>query len=125
MAKKILNTGKMTYNGGTPFGVTSVNYSASTEDVDVTDTNSPTGENEYLGSGRLQHNIDVTFFKDSTVADFTLGGAGASLEMDFEGFTYAGTIIWLNKGTAGQVKGAITQTYSGRFTGTVTPTPEV
>jgi|GEM_PF-3497820 len=123
MAKKILNTGKATY-ASTAYGVTAMEHNKSTEDVDVTDTNSPTGENEYLGSGRVQRDVSITFFKDVAVADFPIGGSGATLEVDFEGFTYSGTVIWLNAGVSAQVKGGVVQTYSGRFTGTVTETPE-
>lgn len=121
MAKKVLTTGKFTFNS-VAYGVTNMEANKVAEEVDVTDTATSGNEREYLAS-RQSRNISVEMWKDVTLADPVLG-TGYTGELDFEGFTYSGTIILLEISQSAAIDGAVQLTCRGRFSGTVTETPE-
>ena len=121
MAKKVLTTGKFTFDS-TEYGVTNLSMKKVSADVDVTDTDTSGSEKEYLG-GRVERTFTVDMWKDVTEADPTLGGSGATGELDFEGFTYAGTMILNDISQSAQIDNAVVLSVSGRFSGTVTETP--
>ena len=85
MAKQVFTTGKFTLSG-TEYGVTALSMSNKSNDVDVTDTDTSGSDKEYLG-GRVERTFTADMWKDVTQANPTLGGTGASGELDFEGFT--------------------------------------
>lgn len=123
MAKNVLTTGKFTLNS-VEYGVTALSMSKKSNDVDVTDTDTTGSEKEYLG-GRVERTFTVDMWKDATEADPTLGGTGAAGELDFEGFTYAGTMILNEIVQSAAIDDAIKLTVAGRFSGTVTETVAV
>jgi hypothetical protein len=123
MAKGILQTGLLTYDSVT-YGIVEMTTGKEVDEIDVTDTNSAAGEKEYLSTGRVSRAVSVTLWKDLNAANLEIGVANAAI-LDFEGFTYAGSIIWTSFEDASTIDDAIQQTYSGRFTGTVTETPAV
>ena len=120
MAKKVLTTGKFTFDS-VEYGVTALTMSKKSGDVDVTDTDTSGSEKEYLG-GRQEKTFTVEMWKDVTEADPTLGGSGATGELDFEGFTYAGTMILTEIAQSATIDDAVKLTVNGRFSGTVTET---
>ena len=75
-----------------------------------------------LGS-RAERSFTVELWMDAAAADIALNSAQTG-EIDFDGKTYGGTMIFLTKNTNGAVDAAIKQTYTGRFNGAVTVTPE-
>lgn len=121
MAKKVLTTGKFTYNS-VVYGVTSMESVKSAEEVDVTDTDTTGNEREYLAS-RQSRTISIEMWKDVTLADPALATAYAG-ELNFEGFKYSGDIILTEISQNAAIDGAVQLLCSGRFSGTVTETPE-
>jgi predicted secreted protein len=121
MAKKVLKTGKFTFNS-VVYPVTDMSIEESFDEIDVTDTGTTGDGKEFLG-GRANRSFSVTVWLDSQAADIPLSTEAAG-EIDFEGKKYAGQMILLSKTTEGSVDAGIQQTYSGRFNGAVTVTPE-
>lgn len=121
MAKAILKTGKLTYNS-IQYGVTEMRVSKTTEDVDVTDTASSTNEKEFLSSGRFAREVTVTLWKNVNAANLVIGTAYTAT-LSFENFIYSGSLVWTSLEDVGTIDGAVQQTYTGRFTGTVSETP--
>lgn len=120
MAKDVMLTGKFTYNS-VVYGVTNMETNKVAEDIDVTDTSTSGNEREYK-AGRQRREVTVEMYKNVNAADPPLGTANAA-ELDFEGNTYAGSMIITEMTITGQIDNAIQMTIKGRFTGTVTETP--
>jgi len=121
MGKKVLKTGTFTYDS-VVYGVTNMETTKSADEVDLTDTKTAGNEREYLG-GRQERTLSIEMWKDATEADPTLGSAIAAT-IDFEGFSYAGDAILLEITQRAAIDNGVQLTVSGRFTGTVTETPE-
>ena len=122
MSKKALTTGKFTFNA-VEYGVVSLDFQESFGEIDVTDTATTGDGKEYLG-GRVERSFTMEMWMDSQAADIAMNSAQTG-ELDFEGKTYAGTIVLLTRNSNGSIDSAIKQTYTGRFNGAVTVTPEV
>ncbi len=120
MAKQALKTGLLTFNSQT-YPVLSMDFNEAFNEIDVTDTGTTGDGKEYLGS-RAERNFTVELWMQDNQADLALNSAQAG-ELDFEGKTYAGTMIFLTRNTNGAIDAGIKQTYTGRFNGAVTTTP--
>lgn len=121
MGKEALTTGKFTFNS-TSYDVTNFLYNETYGEIDVTDTGTTGDGKEYLGS-RAERTFEVGIICDVTDADLTMN-TEYTATIDFEGKTYAGTAILLSKAITASIDDAVRATYSGRFNGTVTITPE-
>ena len=121
MSKKVLTTGKFTFNS-VAYGITRLRFGETYNEVDVTDTNTSGDGKEYLG-GRAERPFEVDLWMDAGVADLTMNSS-KTLEMNFEGKKYSGTAILLEKTSEASIDEGIKQSYRGRFSGTVTTTPE-
>lgn len=121
MSKKIFKTGALSFSGSS-YVVTAFNYAENYGEIDVTDTGTSGDGKEYLGS-RAERTFTVSLFMEVTGSDLTMNSS-APLEMDFEGKTYAGTGSMLTKTVDASIDNAVEVTYTGRFNGSVTVTPE-
>lgn len=121
MSKESFTTGKLTFDG-TQYGVISFSYSERHDEVEVTDTNTSGDGKEFVG-GRSERTCTVQIVKDPTVADLAMNSE-KSATLDYEGFTYAGTLILLEKTADANIDDKMVMTYTGRFNGTVTETVE-
>ena len=119
--KEAFVTGSFTY-GATKYVLTTMNYSENYGEIDVTDTGTSGDGKEYLGS-RAERTFSIGLFVLTDIADITMN-TEAALIMDFEGKTYAGSGSLLTKTIDGSIDSAVTATYTGRFNGEVTVTPE-
>lgn len=119
MAKDTLTTGKLTFNA-VEYAVTSFDYNEQYDEVDVTDTGTTGDGKEYLG-GRAERTFTVVMWRDTGVAAPPRNSA-QTMELDFEGLTYAGTGIILSMQVTASTDNAIQMTVTGRFNGTVTET---
>jgi len=117
--KKVLTTGKVKI-GVTEYPVTSVKVSRSLSKIDVTDTATTGNYKEYL-PGREESTFSFDLFMGVNEDDISTG-AVAAIELDFEGKKYSGAAIIEKMDADGSIDAAITQSYSGTFTGTVTVT---
>ena len=120
MAKKSLATGKLTFNS-VEYGVVSLDFNEAFGEIDVTDTSTTGDGKEYLG-GRVDRTFSVELWMDVNAPDIAMNSPQAG-ELDFEGKTYAGTMIFLTRNSNGAIDAGIKQTYTGRFNGSVTTTP--
>lgn len=118
--KKVLTTGKFTFNS-VAYAITRLRFNEAYSEVDVTDTGTTGDGKEYLG-GRAERTFEVDLWLDIAASDLTLNSALA-LVMDFEGKTYSGTAVLLEKSSEASIDEGIKQTYRGRFNGTVTVSP--
>lgn len=119
--KKVLQTGDFTFNAVT-YGVIEMTVTKDTAEVDLTDTASSAGEREYASTGRAERTFTIVIYKDINSANPALDSAQTAT-IDFEGFSYSGTATLLTLEDTGAIDGAIQQTITGRFSGTVTETP--
>lgn len=120
MAKQALKTGKLTFNS-VEYGVVSMDFNEAFSEIDVTDTSTTGDGKEYLGS-RAERTFTVEVWMQDNAADIALNSAQTG-ELDFDGKTYSGTMIFLTRNTNGAIDAGIKQTYTGRFNGAVTTTP--
>lgn len=121
MAKDSLTTGKFTFNS-TEYDVTNFSYNEDYDQIEVTDTGTTGDVKEYIG-GRAEKSFELGLICDLTDADLTMNTEYAAT-IDFEGKTYAGNAILLTKAITATIDDAVKATYTGRFTGTVTITPD-
>jgi len=121
MAKEAFTTGKFTYSG-TAYDVTSLNFSENYGEIDVTDTGTTGDGKEYLG-GRAERTFTINVFMDTGAADIVMN-TESDITIDFEGKTYEGSGSLLTMTADGSIDAAVAQTYTGRFNGEVTVTPQ-
>lgn len=120
MAKEAFQTGSFT-SGGVTYAVTTLNYSETYGEVDVTDTSTTSDGREYVGT-RAERTFSIGLFMDTSEADVVMNTASA-ITIDFEGKTYVGSGSVLTKTVDASMDGAVAATYTGRFNGAVTVTP--
>ena len=124
MPKTAFARATFTFNS-VDYGVTDLELGEEFSEIDVTDTESTLLESEFLG-GRRTRLLSFTLFKDAAVADLVMNSAKTTtfVVVDDAGTpnttTYSGTAILLTKRVGGNIDGAVTVPYTGRFTGAVT-----
>lgn len=121
MAKKVLTTGVFTFNS-VDYVVTALRFNEIYGQVDVTDTGTTGDGKEYLG-GRAERSLTIELWNDVASADAPMNTEYAAV-INFEGKTYGGSAILLEKATEATIDNGVKTTYTGRFNGTVTVTPE-
>lgn len=124
MAKVEGQRATITWNS-TAVGVTEFSFDTTISEIDVTDTETPVGESEFLGA-KKERSFSFTVYKKADVADLALNSEQtlSIAVVDTEGTpnttTYSGSALLLSANVTGNVDGAVQVAYTGRFTGTVT-----
>lgn len=122
MAKATFQRGGLTYNAAA-VGVSNLSIESTYSEVDITDTETTTGQSEFIGS-RQSHTISFDVYKSAGTADLALN-ATTNNEAIFtvdDGTltsTYTGDLILLNRTVGGNIDGAVTVNYSGRVSGSL------
>ena len=107
------------------YGVTDFELGEEYSEIDVTDTESVLLESEFLG-GRRTRPLSFTLWKPADVADIAMNTAKVAtfVIVDDDAVpnttTYSGSALLLTKRVGGNIDGAVSAAYTGRFTGAVT-----
>lgn len=124
--KTTFDDGTFTFDGNV-LGIIDIEVGEEASEIDVSDTESPQGESEFL-AGKTSRSISFTaFHKIGKNTLVTKSSKAFALEAeDEEGNTtnFAGNCILLTKNISGARDGAIQVAYSGRINGTMSETHE-
>jgi hypothetical protein len=121
MGKAVLTTGLFIYNDGTNFhhfGVTAMGNVRAGAEVDLTDTLSPGKEKEYK-TGRQERTFNITMWKDTEKQDPPIGVVINQGLLDFEGYIYHGSFIFLEVANSASIDEGVQLTFAARFVGSV------
>jgi len=125
MSKQILATGLFAYQIDTnlykAYGVTNLSLDKNLNEVDLTDTLTTGDEKEYQAS-RQEVPFTVEIWKQVDEADPPIGSIISDVRIDFEGYEYSGSAIFLSIKNSVAIDDGIKMTIEGRFTGGMTET---
>ncbi|KKM15425.1 hypothetical protein LCGC14_1696210 [marine sediment metagenome] len=127
MAKAEFARATLTYNA-VEIGIFDLTIDSTFSEIDTTDTETSTGESEFLG-GKQVHTISFSTYKDAGSADLVLNQTSANSciitivsASAGDDTLYTGNLVLLNKSITGNIDGAVQLAYSGKISGALAET---
>lgn len=115
----------LTYNS-VEIGIFDLTIDSTYSEIDVTDTETATGQSEFLG-GKQTHSISFSAYKDAGAADLVLNQTTANTcvitivsSTAGDDTTYTGALVLLGKSVTGNIDGAVQLAYTGKISGVLT-----
>ena len=125
MAKAEFARATLLYNAS-EVGIFDLTIDSTYSEIDTTDTETTTGESEFLG-GKQTHTISFSTYKDAGTADLTLNETSSNTcvitivsASAGDDTTYTGALVLLSKSVTGNIDGAVQLAYSGKISGAFT-----
>ena len=127
MAKAEFARATLTYNS-VEIGIFDLTIDSTYSEIDTTDTETSTGESEFLG-GKQVHTISFSTYKDAGSADLVLNQTSSNSciitivsASAGDDTLYTGALVLLNKSITGNIDGAVQLAYSGKISGALAET---
>jgi predicted secreted protein len=127
MAKAAFARATLTYDA-VEQGIFDLTIDSTYSEIDVTDTETTTGQSEFLG-GKQIHTISFSTYKDAGTADLVLNLTSSNSciitivsATGGDDTLYTGNLVLLNKSITGNIEGAVQLAYSGKISGALAET---
>ena len=127
MAKAEFARATVNYNSN-DIGVFDLTIDSTFSEIDTTDTETATGESEFLG-GKQIHTISFSTYKDAGSADLVLNQTSSNTVVITilsasagDDTLYTGALVLLSKSITGNIDGAVQMAYSGKISGALVET---